>query len=285
MPVLRGEPIIDFDPNNQVYAFPDDVRTGLLPRDYLETPLDTFQALPSEIKVFPKSEWSDRIKEQDRNKAKLSDLRDVLVDGQPMPYIDQDGAGYCWNHSITHAVQIARGRAGLPFVQLSPFAIGAIIKNGRDEGGWCGLAAKFARDVGIPSVEYWPHMSRNLKYDTPEMRANAALHKVTEDFADLTVAVYDQNMTFAQVVTCLLSGVPCAVDFNWWGHSVCALDVVEVEPGSFGIRILNSWKGWGANGTGILRGGKEIPDGAIGVLSINPSPKAPRGRPRRRKTV
>jgi hypothetical protein len=40
--------------------------------------------------------------------------------------------------------------------------------------------------------------------------------------------------------------------------------VVEVEPGSFGIEILNSWTdSWGQKGAGILRGSKGVPDGAV----------------------
>jgi hypothetical protein len=277
----RGEPVIDDDPKSAVYAFPDNVRKGLLPRDYLETPRDTFQALPSEMKVIPKSEWSDRIKEQEKNKARLSDLRNVGMNGQPIPYLDQGSNGYCWSHSTTHAIMVARAVQNETYVPLSAYAIAAIIKNGRDEGGWCGLSAKFAREVGVPSQELWPQGSRNLKYDTPAMRANAAKYKVVEDWVDLTVNVYDPNLTFAQVVTCLLMGCPCPVDFNWWGHSVCALDVVEVEPGSFGLRILNSWKGWGDNGCGILRGNKAIPDGAVSFRLISPSMQK-RGRRRKK---
>lgn len=180
-------------------------------------------------------------------------------------------SGNCWAHSTTHAVMLSRAVANLPYVPLSAFAVAAIIKNGRDEGGWCGQSAKFARDVGIPDQKYWPQGSRQLSRDTSEMRANAALHKITEDWYDLARAIHAQDLTFDQLASCLLRGQPCPVDFNWWGHSVCAMDLVEVEAGSFGIRIWNSWLNWGENGTGIIRGSKAVPDGALCVRQTIPS--------------
>jgi hypothetical protein len=69
-----------------------------------------------------------------------------------------------------------------------------------------------------------------------------------------------------------MAGIPCVGDFNWWGHSVCLLDVVEVEPGDFGIRILNSWSDqWGERGTSVLRGSKCRPDNAIATRTTKPS--------------
>jgi hypothetical protein len=64
----------------------------------------------------------------------------------------------------------------------------------------------------------------------------------------------------------LLLNIPCAVDFNWWGHSVCAIRLVRVEAGSYGLGIDNSWTdSWETKGYGILRGQKAVPDGAIAV--------------------
>jgi hypothetical protein len=162
---------------------------------------------------------------------------------------------------------ISRMRDHLPLVRLNPHATAAIIKGGRDEGGWCGLSAKFARENGY-AVEgdgpgQWPLHSRNLKYDTPAMRASMALHKITEDWVDLTRDVYDQQLSFKQLATCLLCNNPCPVDFNWWGHSVCAIRFVRIEKGSYGILILNSWKNWGRHGLAVLQGSKARPDSAV----------------------
>lgn len=261
--------IIDDDPNTRDNAFPPGASFGYVERDYKLYPEEMFAA-PSEMPLIPRSEWSDRIKEQVQTLSRLSDIRNRADDGNPFPSLDQnanDGTprwGYCWNHSTVHTAMVIRAVNNAPYVPLSAFAAAAIIKDYKNEGGWCGLSAKFAREIGIPSQKYWPQKQVKRSLDTPEMRANAAMHRITEDWVDLTRAVYDQRLTFDQVATCLLTGVPCAVDFNWWGHSVCALDLVEVEAGSFGIRILNSWSdSWGENGTGILRGSKAVPDGAI----------------------
>jgi hypothetical protein len=228
----------------------------------------TMFAPPAELPLIPRSEWSDRIKEQERLKSRLSDIRGSI------PSLDQNGQGYCWAYSTTSCVMLLRAKANQPYVRLSAHAVACKVKNFRDEGGWCGLSAKFQREQGCPSVDFWPEKSMSRSHDKPETWANAALHKVTEDWVDLGKAVYDQNLTFDQVATCLLSGVPCAVDFNWWSHSVCAVDLVEVEPGSFGLRILNSWSdSWSERGMGVLRGSKAIPTGAVALRVTGASDK------------
>jgi hypothetical protein len=217
-------------------------------------------APPSELQLIPRSEWSARIKELEQLKARLSDLR-------TWESLDQNGQGYCWYYSTTGVIMLLRSVMNLPHVRLSAHAGAFMIKNGRDEGGWCGLSAKHHREVGCPSVKFWPEKAMSRTHDKPLTWENAALHKVTEDWVDLAAGhIADQNLTFEQVATCLLVGVPCAVDFNWWGHSVCAMDLVEVEPGDFGIRILNSWSDqWEDRGTSVLRGSKAKPDGAVAL--------------------
>ena len=60
----------------------------------------------------------------------------------------------------------------------------------------------------------------------------------------------------------VLLGIPVVSDFNWWGHSVCTLDLVSLSP--FTTRIWNSWGDtWSENGTGLLQGSKALPDGMI----------------------
>jgi hypothetical protein len=173
----------------------------------------------------------------------------------------------CWGHSTVGCVQAVRALNNQPYVPLSAYMVCAIIKRGANEGAWCGLSAKFLREVGVCSQALWPQGNRNYRaLDTPEVRADAAKRKVTEDWADLASAVYDQNLTFEQVASCLLSGVPCALDWNWWSHSVMGCDLVEVEPGSFGVRIRNSWgDAWEDRGFAVIRGQKAIPDGAVAV--------------------
>ena len=227
-------------------------------------------APPSEMPLIPRAEWSARIKEQEERKSRISDI--LLAAG--IPSMDQGPNGYCWGHSTVGCVQAVRALNNIPYVPLSAYHVCAVIKRGVNEGGWCGLSAKFLREVGVCSQAIWPQGNRDYRrLDTPECRANAALHKVTEEWTDLTRAVYDQSLTFEQVATCLLCNVPVAGDFNFWQHSVLLCDLVEVEPGSFGVRLRNSWgDGWGDKGFGVLRGSKARPDGALAIRVTGASP-------------
>jgi hypothetical protein len=272
-----GELLIDDDPLDNDVVFRPKIDGELKGRGYDPSTVDddikkTFGDPPSQMELIPQSEWHDRLTEMAAQNALLSDLRMRGDAGKPIVSLDQNGQGYCWIYSTTMAAMMERVRRNAPYLRFSAHAGGCKVKNFRDEGGWCGLSAKFLREHGIPTVAFWPEKSMSRGHDKPETWANAALHKITEDWVDLTRAVYDQNLTFQQVATCLLSGSPCAVDFNWWGHSVCALDLVEVEPGSWGLRIINSWTdGWGEKGFAVLRGSKAQPNGAICVRTTRPS--------------
>lgn len=269
MPVQNNEPIIH-DSNYKQFINPwingETKVCGTIPRDYNVQPPEVF-ASPDEMELIPESEYDARIEEKEATKSRMSDLRLGIAS------LDQNGVGYCWAHSTTHAVTILRLRNNQPFVPLSAFSVAAIIKKGRDEGGWCGLSAEFARNTGIAPQSKWPQGNRNYsQLDTPEMRAEMAKHRITEDWVDLRKQVWDRNLTMKQIFTCLLLNIPLALDFEWWGHSVCGLDMVKIERGSYGIRIWNSWSdSWGDNGMGVLQGDKCIPMGAIAVRMTVPS--------------
>ena len=256
----NGIPIID-DSTDPDLLFNPQYARGAEPRDYTVDPEEMFEA-PSGIKVIPQSEWSARIDEQNREKSSCADVweRSGAI------HLNQGSYGYCWSHSVTHAVMVSRLMQNQPHVPLSAFAVAATIKSGRNEGGWCGLSAKFARERGIPSQEKWPQGRADWRaFDRPDVWEDAKRFLVTEDWFDLTRPVHGQVMTFEQVATCLLSGVPVAADFMWWRHSVTPLQLVQVEPGSFGLKILNSWLDWGEKGFGILRGSRARPDAAVAI--------------------
>jgi hypothetical protein len=170
----------------------------------------------------------------------------------------------CWAYSTGMALMMSRMMSNQPYVRLSPHAVACKIKGFRDEGGWGALSMEFAVKNGYPSDKFWPQKSMSRSYDTLTTWGNAEKHRVQEGYWDLDAKVYDRNLTFDQVMTCLMMRIPIVGDFNWWGHSVCLLDPVEVEPGSFGVRIINSWTdNWGNLGEGVLQGNKAIPDGAV----------------------
>ena len=268
---LRPDEYLIDDSTSTVLTHLSAYGRGYVPRDYSVHPAEMFDP-PSGMPLIPRSEWSARIKELEETQSRLSDLRLRGNNGQSIPSLDQNGQGFCWAYSTTSCVLATRLVMNQPYVRLSAHAVACMIKGFRDEGGWCGLSAKWHREKGCPSVEFWPEQSMSRANDRPATWENAALHRVTEEWVDLTRDVYDQGLTFDQVMTCLLCRIPVAVDFNWWSHSVCALDPVEVEPGSFGIRIWNSWSDtWSDRGMGVLRGQKAIPDGAVAIRTSRPS--------------
>lgn len=227
-------------------------------------------APPTDIKLVPRSEWSARCRERAEQRTGLRFLRGIGDGGRRIPSLDQNGQGYCWAYSTGMAIMMARLGAGQPYVRLSPHAVACKIKGFRDQGGWCGLSAQFARETGFPDESVWPQKSMSRTHDTAATWANAAKHRITLDYADLTRSVWEQNLTLDQLASVLLTNQgACMVDFNWWGHSVCAIDFIEVEPGSFGLVILNSWTDqWGDAGIGVLRGSRMVPDGAIAVRAV-----------------
>jgi hypothetical protein len=246
------------------------MRRGGVPRKY-DHPVSEYRGLP-DLPLIPKSEWSDRIKDKVKNGSQLSDIRLRGNAGQSIPSLDQNGKGYCWAHSSTAAVMMSRAVAGLPYVPLSAYAVACTIKNYRDEGGWGALSLDFICQRGVPSSEFWPMQSMSRSNDNAATWENAAKHKCLAGWYDLDQAQYDRSLTFDQVATLLLSNIPVVVDYNWWGHSVCALDLVETSSGQFGVRILNSWgDDWSDRGMGVLAGSKAIPNGAVAPRLITPS--------------
>jgi hypothetical protein len=272
---------------------------GLIPRDYSQYPRGFYRGVKAvDIPLIPRSEWTDRIKDMEANKSRLSDMR-VQADGSLIPSRDQNGRGYCWMHSGTTATIAIRMSNNLPYVSLSAYAGACIIKNYRDEGGWGAQGVDFLFERGIPSDQFWPQQSVSRSNDKPETWSNAALHKLTEEWADLQSAQYDRNLSFDQMMTCLLSRVPVVIDESWWSHSICAIDPAITDSstlrnddgkllqwnqmpghekdafdmtGGYGPRIWNSWGDtWSDKGMGLLVGSKGIPDSAVAPRSTVPS--------------
>lgn len=229
---------------------------GLVPRDYRLYPPEMFDP-PRDLQLIDLAS---------QDPAEVNARCDRVRELCTWESLDQNGQGYCWMYSTTAAVMFLRALSNLPHVRLSAHAGACKVKNFRDEGGWCGLSAKFHREVGCPSVAFWPEKSMSRSNDRPEVWANGALHKVIEEWVDLTRDIYDQNLTLQQVDTCSFILIPMAWDFNWWGHSVFGCGVRKVEDGSWGRQIRNSWTDeWGEKGWAILRGSKAVPNGAVAL--------------------
>lgn len=262
-------PIIETDGPPTNLTYPDGVDFGLVPRDYSQDPEAMF-APPADMVLIPESEWDARFDEQEATQSSLEHLYLNGPNGEPaFVNLDQNGHGYCWAYSTGHSIMMDRLKRHMKVPRLNPHATAAIIKRGRDEGGWCGQSAEFGGEHGY-AVEgtgdgQWPLHSRNLKYDTPALRAAMAAHKIEEEWTDLTRQVYDRNLTQAQCATCGFNNIPGPRDYNWWGHSVCGIRWVRIERNSWGQLILNSWKGWGRHGLGVLRGSKAVCNGGLAI--------------------
>ena len=259
IPIFDPDVSVDFDGLN-----PANATKGYVERDYAKYPEAMF-APPDQMTLIPEGDRDAYYDEQEQQESSLEHLYLSGPGGTPaFEFLDQNGFPDCWCHSTCHSGMFDRLRRFMPVVRYNAVAIATMLKE--TQGGWCGLSAKFARTEGFPEIGtgpgQWPYQSRKGK-DTPELRANMARYKITEDWVDLTRQVYDQNLTNKQLWTCLFSNIPCPVDFNWWGHSVCAVRYVRISAGEWGLLILNSWQGWGRYGLGVLRGSKMIPNGAV----------------------
>lgn len=256
--------VIDDEFKDNDILFPSGVGRGYVPRDFSQSPPSMFSP-PSDIPLVPEHEWESAIKEQESKKSSLSHLwQEYENKHNTILHLDQNGQGFCWSYSTHHTIMATYIRENEPCPRLSAHAVACKIMNFQDRGGWCGLSAEFIRENGCLTVDEWKEQSMSRAYDTKENWERAKKRRIVEDFVDLSAPhYYYQKLTFAQVVSCLLLNNPCALDFDWWGHSVCGLRAVVVERGSIGIEIVNSWKLWGDKGRAVLRGSKAYPNSAI----------------------
>lgn len=293
----------NYEETSAVHRDEDGVRKkGYKPRDWKKYPHGFYkgetrvtEAKAVDMPEIDASDFPSMIAQLEQEKSRLSDFRmsGRGPQGGMIPARDQNGRGYCWAHSGVSAMMMVRARDEMPYVDLSAYAVACIIKSYRDEGGWGAQGLEFLMDKGVPSSAFWPQQSVARANDKAETWENAKLHRFTEGWIDMSAAQYDRNLAFNKVVTSLLSRVPVIVDFNWWSHSVCAVDAVNGASqwkktrdrrsgklmtrqafdefwgmnnpvtGGISIRILNSWGDtWSDHGMGVLSGNKAVPDGA-----------------------
>lgn len=260
-----GIPIIDpATPEGRDYLFPRGVGFGHDPSQYVPD----MMAAPLGMKTYSPSDWDALYDEQERAESSLEHLYLREWQGE---CLDQDGDGYCWSYSTGAAVMMRRLVFNLPFVRLNPHSVAAIIKGGRDEGGWCGLSLGKAREIGYAEEGggpgQWPLHSRQAsRFNDPAVKASMLRYRVTDDWYDIGKPAYDQQLKDEQVATCFFNNCPSPMDWNEWGHSVCGLRWCRVERGLWLPLILNSWKGWGRRGLALIQRGWKH-DGAVSVVS------------------
>lgn len=266
--------VIDDSTNNDVLnpkGFGKGFDPNQIPKD-LPEPIPLFGDAPDQIKEFSDSELLARTQELWDRKATLWHLRQIAANGQQMPTLDQGQEGYCWNYSLVRGMMYVRAMQNQAYRRLSAHAAACIIKNYRNEGGWCGLAYDFAMKRGCPSVEFWPEKSQSRNHDNPQTWENAAGNKIIEGYFDESVAVYNQKLTLRQLLTLLCLGIPVAADRFRWSHSTCDHTPI-IKDGRVWPMGDNSWTdGWGDKGTYVFVGDSMArADGAVAVRALNAS--------------
>lgn len=249
---------------------PVPVRGGAIDRDYDADPVAMSDA-PDGIELLSDDECIARQQSQEVNQSSLMHL--YMRGGRPaFPLLDQNGHGYCWAYSTGHAVMLDRLKQNLPPIRINPHATAAIIMKGQDRGGWCGLSQKFGREHGW-AVEgsgegQWPLHSRDLRRDTPALRASMALHKTEEEWYDLGRREWDQKLSRKQIQTLAVNSIPIAADWMRHSHSMCLISTAFID-GRLHPMVLNSWRTWGYFGLGVLY--DQWPDNAVALRASTPS--------------
>lgn len=251
--------------------------SGLVERDLVNVPYGSYAKstanwIDTGMDLIPRAEWSARIKAMELSQSRLSDMRTAAK----IASSDQGREGFCWCYSAANCLTMIRAKNNLPYVKLSPHAIGMKIF-GRNRGAWGAMAMEFLSTNGCPSEPFWPLRSTDLNHDTQLCWDDAKKYTVTEGWMDIDIAAYNRDVTFDQVITSLLTRTPVVLDYMWWGHSVMGMDAVELDdslplsdPNRWGIRIWNSWGDqWGENGTGLVVGSKAVPDGGCVAAAVS----------------
>lgn len=207
------------------------------------------------IPLIPESEWISRTKQ---NEESRSNIKSLCVD-LGLPCLDQNGTNYCWINAPVHCCEITHLQNTATIISYSPASAGARIKNFRNVGGWGSEGLEWLRQNGVNETSDWPDNAINRSYDTTENRAKALTHRVVEYFV---------LNSWQEIISCLLSGVPVAVGYNWWSHEVTACDPVVVNN-KVELLIRNSWSmSWGEDGGfGVLADSKKYPDDAVAVVT------------------
>jgi hypothetical protein len=238
--------------------------TGLVPRDYRTHPVGCMAFAPEfpDSELIPEGEWADRLAENRATKSGLLDFRDAHYEA--LHSLDQDGLGLCWAFSSTKAVMYLRAIQNEAPLRLSAWYVAGIIKGWRDEGGWGAASLEFIVNKGVPAESYCP--SYKSSYDTADTRANAALHRVTEWWDGSE----NPSQAQKQLISMLLRRRACVVDLNDMGHSMCAIDIGNLNP----VEIIydNSWGEQGEKGLYRGRGARARPDGLVIPRVTVPSP-------------
>lgn len=181
--------------------------------------------------VFPRNEWSARIKDQKARKRRISDFQNFA------PH-DQNGLPTCWANGPAHAGTTMRVIQGLPLVYWSACSAAVPISGGHSGGDeWD--AGTYFRDHGAASQAVWPNNDTDRSLNSDQKVIADRPHHVM-------VQIYRLG-SFDEFMSAALMDIPMtfAVAFNWWSHVISGGDALEIEAGSYGMMYRNNWGNWG----------------------------------------
>lgn len=241
------------------YQFTDgsDAGFGCEKRDWQENPYGSSRPRFMEdggFSLIPRNEWVDRLEAMETEKATLTDLHKYYK----IPIKSQASTPHCWSFGTASSFELARARAGLPYIEFSPDSVAGPINNYRQKGGWGDSAVDYITKHGILPVSQWPYQwTRSDKYEDKALRAE---HKCFESY-DLIDNRMNREERWSVYVTALLLGFAGNPAFNHWGHLVCGTQPLAKNGRITDGLILNSWgENYGSGGFGIMYGAKAVPD-------------------------
>lgn len=184
------------------------------------------------IELIPESDWSAMLKDQIARKARVSDFC-------TFPAYDQSRTNYCWINGPCQAMTTQRLIQGLPLKIISSASAGCLIKGYRNVGGNEVPGIKWLAEHGAATVDLWPNAAIDERFDTEASRAQRVHYKPLEWI--------NSGSDHRKYATMALLTVPGAFAYYWMSHVMMMCDLVEIERGSFGFRVRNSWRdSWGA---------------------------------------
>lgn len=179
---------------------------------------------------------------------------------------DQDGRGACAGYAAASALERARARRGLEYVELSGDGIYAAVNGGRDQGSGLENNMVWLRDNGIPPASEVP------KWEYRKNKIPAKAYEEGKRFKGFECFALRSELELASA---LVAGFSCVVAahagngglsadslIQWTNgpgnHSICC-DDIRYRNKVLQFQIANSWTTqWGERGRGWLEWNKHL---------------------------
>jgi hypothetical protein len=256
-------PIID-----ENYAVAGGYGTGHVARDYQAAPLNylaTIHGIPNgRVAISPYTSEKEMFAEWEHLQQDDCRLTD-LWRRSGLKYVGQKQTSRCWGYAPTWLMESCYLRMGYHVPDLSPDYLCSLLTNFQNRGGSGVEFVKAAAEKGLPLANMVPNGTLYFK-ETDEIKASAALHKVTE-FDDLD---YKNKLLIAAYLRHNI-GVTVGVP-GWPGgaHEVALTQLLNYQS-KWWWEFFNPWgSGWGDGGFGLLPYGTQFNE-AGAVRKVSPS--------------